>query len=217
MMKKLKKYLVISLLLFVSISIITNLYIISSTKSQIKTLDKLEKSQVILILWAWVRWNKLSDVAKDRADTAIEAYNKWLWEKILISWDNWQKRYDEVNAFKTYLLSTKIPEEDIFMDHAWFSTYDTFYRARSIFLVQSAIVVTQDFHLSRSLFLANIFWIKSQWLRADKHSYMKSDYYNLREFAARFKEFFKAAIFKPKPKYLWDKIDISWDWRITQD
>ena len=178
----------------------------------------LTKYQVWMILWARVYKNwRLSDILKDRTDTAIEFYNKWYFDKFLVSWDHGQKEYDEVNAVKNYLLNKWIKGNDIFLDHAWFDTFDSFYRAKNIFEIESLFIFTQEFHLPRSVYLAKKLWINNvYWIVSDKHIYLSQKTNNLREYLAKIKAFLEIQ-FWSKSKYLWDKILISWDWKVTWD
>ena len=74
--------------------------------------------------------------------------------KLLLSGDNGKTNYDEVKVMKNYCLKHGVPAKDIFLDHAGFSTYESMYRARDIFGVKSAVVVTQHYHEGRSLYTA---------------------------------------------------------------
>ena len=112
-------------------------------------------ADAIIILGAYVRPDgALSWILRDRLDTGLELYRAGLAPKILVSGDHGQKNYNEVQTMKDYLLDHDVPAQDIFMDHAGFDTYDSLYRARDIFQVKSAIIVTQNFHLPRALYIA---------------------------------------------------------------
>ncbi len=103
------------------------------------------------------------------------------------------------------------------MDHAGFTTYESVYRAKEIFEVKSLIVITQKFHLPRAIFICNQFGVQAEGIIADRQRYRGEIYYELREYFARGKAFLAAAIFKPLPKFLGDKIPITGDGRATQD
>jgi len=170
--------------------------------------DNLNK-QAALVLGAKVYNNgKMSDIFKDRVETAIKLYNEGKVEKILISGDHGRKDYDEVNAAKEYLLENDVVSEDIFLDHAGFDTYDSVYRARDIFQAQSLVIVTQDFHLSRALYIADKLGIDSCGVSADLHQYYGEEARNRREILAKVKAWLDI-VFNSKPKYLGDAIPLS--------
>ena len=71
-----------------------------------------------------------------------------------MSGDHGRVSYDEVNTMKDYAINDGIPSDDIFMDHAGFSTYDSMYRAKEIFGVKKIVIVSQKYHLTRALYIA---------------------------------------------------------------
>ena len=149
-----------------------------------------------------------SPMLRDRLDKGIELYKAGAAPKLLLSGDNGQERYDEVNAMKEYALNAGIPPEDIFMDHAGFSTYESMYRARDIFLVKKAIIITQRYHQYRALYTARGLGIDSYGVIAAPRVYAGQRYRDLREILARDKDFFKMIV-KPEPTYLGEAIPIS--------
>jgi vancomycin permeability regulator SanA len=118
---------------------------------------------------------------------------------------------------RRYLEDHGVPTEDIFMDHAGFDTYDTMYRARSVFQVQSAIVVTQRYHLYRALFLADSMGIDAQGVLCDNYRSARQIWYDFREFLARGKDLLNAWVLHPGPKYGGDAIPISGSGVATHD
>jgi SanA protein len=171
--------------------IIINFYIVKSTKNQVfSELKKIPQQQTALLLGARVYQNgRLSHVMEDRALTAVELYNDKKISKILISGDHGSTEYDEVNTIKDYLLRKGVDGEDIFTDHAGFDTYDSLYRARDIFEVDSIVVVTQKFHLPRAIYIANSLDVKSVGAIADKRKYRDKERQQIREVLARVKAF----------------------------
>lgn len=145
---------------------------------------------------------------QDRLDKGIELYKAGVAPKLLLSGDNGQEKYDEVNAMKDYVLNAGIPAEDIFMDHAGFSTYESIYRARDIFLVEKAIIITQSYHQYRALYMARGMGIEGFGVVSEPRTYGGQNYRELREILARDKDFFKMII-KPEPTYLGETIPIS--------
>ncbi len=191
----------------------------SSTTLPSETLQALDsfKGDCILILGAGLLPDGSPNLMlRDRLEAGIALYKEGFAPKLLLSGDNGQERYDEVNAMKKYVLEQGVPLEDIFMDHAGFSTYDSMYRADAIFDVKKAIVVTQKYHLYRSLYLAEGFGISPLGVYADQKSYFGQQKRDLREFLARNKDFIKMII-KPKPKFLGDIIPISGNGILSHD
>lgn len=181
-------------------------------------IETVSNAQVAIILGARIYSNNgVSAVVYDRLIKAVELYKEGKVKKILISGDHGQVEYDEVNTIKSWVLKYGVPEEDIFMDHAGFSTYESMYRAKAIFQIESAIVVTQRFHLARAVYLARKQGITTQGYAADRREYLHMSYNKRREFAARTKDFMLANIFKPLPTYLGKTIPITGDGRATQD
>lgn len=204
--------------LILALFVFTNERIISTTKDQIyANIDDLPESQAVLILGAKVYSNgNLSPYLRDRADTAIAVYSAGKAHKILISGDHGQDEYDEVNAIKDYVLLQGVPDEDIFLDHAGFDTYDSLVRARFVFNVTSLIVSTQDFHVARAVYIGNAQGIEIAGMSADiqKYENISRNYY--REYLARTKSFFDVLI-SAEPRFLGEAHSIDGDGRSTWD
>jgi SanA protein len=154
--------------------------------------------------------NDLSPILKDRVDMAIKLYELKKVSKIIVSGDNSTIGYNEVNPVRIYLLNKGVPDKDIFLDHAGFNTYSTMYRARDVFKVSSALVVTQSFHLPRSVFLARELGIDAHGVNADAGHILFKNY--IREAFANVKAALDL-ILKTKPKYLGAEIPITGDGR----
>lgn len=215
-----KKLIIFFIILILVIFFITwvNLYVLSFSKdSYYKNVDDLDKVYVWLVFWASVIWkNKPSDILKDRLDVAFEAYKKNKIEKIIVSWDNSIKNYNEPIVMQKYLIKVWVDLDDIYLDYAWFDTYDSLYRAKEIFWVNDIVLFTQWFHLKRAIYIAKKLWISVYWVETDLHIYKNENYNNRREIFARVKAFLNIEIFKPKPKYLWDTIEIISDEKINE-
>ena len=220
-MNKTLKRILISLLTMLIIGLIIifgiNLYVKSSTKQSIMSINDLNKDyDAILVLGAGLRNGKPSPVLKDRLDTAYEVYENGASNKIIVSGDHGTKTYDEVNVMKDYLTNKGVPSEDIFMDHAGFSTYESIYRAKEIFKAKRIVIVTQEYHLYRALYIANKLGLEAYGVGADPRQYVGATYREIREILARDKDFIKC-IFKPKPTYLGETIPVSGNGDITND
>ena len=210
---------IIVIFIFIGILIIfgINEYIKLSTKDKIiMERDITEDFNVALVLGAGLKNGKPSPVLKDRLDTALMLYKKNQVSKIIVSGDHGNKNYDEVNVMKNYLKNEGVLSEDIFMDHAGFSTYDSIYRLREIFNVKKVIIVTQKYHLYRSLYIAKKLDVDAEGISASKRHYAGELKFVLREVIARNKDFVKT-IFKPKSKYLGDAISVFGNGDITND
>lgn len=218
MIKKILKYGIIAVIIVVLILFVINWYVILSTKKQIVTNDysKLTDLDCIVVLGAGVWDDRPSHMLEDRLLTAIELYNKGVAPKIIMSGDHGRINYDEVNIMKNFAIEHGVPSEDIFMDHAGFSTYDSIYRAKEIFGADKIIIVTQEYHLYRALYIANKLDIEAYGVGADPRKYSGQLYRDFREILARNKDFIKT-IFKPEPTYLGDAIPVSGNGDVTND
>lgn len=113
-----------------------------------------------------------SVVLRDRVTTAADLYFSGKVEKILMSGDNRFVDYNEPGAMLNYALDLGVPREDIVLDYAGRRTYDTCYRARAIFGVTEALLVTQSFHLPRAVFTCNALGLSSEGVIADRRRYI---------------------------------------------
>ena len=109
-----------------------------------------------------------------------------------------------------------ILSQNIFMDHAGFSTYESLYRAKEIFCVEKMIIVTQEYHLYRALYIAEQLGIEAYGVASDQHVYGGQVMRDIREVAARCKDFMTAVI-KPAPTYLGECISIEGSGDLTND
>ncbi len=218
-MKKLLKYGIIIIIIIAIIVLGINLYVrISTNKQIIKENDYTELSDVdcIIILGAGIWEDKPSPMLEDRLLEGIKLYQNSVSDKIIMSGDHGRREYDEVNIMKNYAIEKGIPSENIFMDHAGFSTYESIYRAKDIFEAKKVVIVTQEYHLYRALYIANQLGLEAYGVGADPRQYVGATYRELREILARDKDFIKC-IFKPEPTYLGDTIPVSGNGDITND
>ena len=134
---KILNILLIIVLISIIITIIINYYIINTSKKRIlkeEDYSKLNNIDCILILGAGIWGDKPSPMLQDRLDEGIKLYKKGLSSKIIMSGDHGKEEYDEVNVMKSYAIEKGVPSKDIFMDHAGFSTYESVYRSKEVFL-----------------------------------------------------------------------------------
>ena len=218
-MKKLLKYGIIIIIIIAIIVLGINLYVrISTNKQIIKENDYTALSDVdcIIILGAGIWEDKPSPMLEGRLLEGIKLYQNSVSDKIIMSGDHGRREYDEVNIMKNYAIEKGIPSENIFMDHAGFSTYESIYRAKDIFEAKKVVIVTQEYHLYRALYIANQLGLEAYGVGADPRQYVGAAYRELREILARDKDFIKC-IFKPEPTYLGDTIPVSGNGDITND
>jgi SanA protein len=175
-------------------------------------------AQVALVLGAQVRPNgSPSGMLADRVTAAAELYKAGKVDKLLLSGDHGRAVYDEVGTMRMMLLAKGIPAQDIFTDHAGFDTWDSAQRARRVFDVDSAVVVTQKFHMARALYDARRAGLKVTGYIADKHRYGRvMRRLQVREAAARVKTL-GDAITGADPHFLGPEIPITGDGRNSWD
>ena len=217
-MKRITKIIVCLIIIILVIVLSINLYVTTVTKTKIKDIDEIDYTDIdcIIVLGAGIRGNNPSPMLEDRLLTSIDLYNQNISKKIIVSGDHGQENYDEVNVMKTYLISKGIPSENIFMDHAGFSTYDSIYRSKEVFEANKVIIVTQEYHLYRALYIAKELDLEAYGIKANRREYRFQFKRDIREIAARVKDFIKT-IFKPKPKYLGETIAVSGKGDVTND
>ena len=149
-----------------------------------------------------------SPMLKDRLDTGILLYRNGVAPKILLTGDNGTEEHNEIHVMLNYVKNAGVPEKDIFCDHAGFSTYDSLYRAQSIFEVERAIVVTQTYHEYRALYIAEKLGLTAKGIASDQDRYRGQPVREVREVLARIKDFGKCII-KPASQLSGDAIPIS--------
>ena len=212
---------ILAALLFacVLLTIAVNFYVMASVQDQIITPDEAASldADTILVLGARVWDNgQPSGILKDRIRTGIALYKTGSSGRLLMSGDHGRDNYDEVNAMKTFAIEQGIPSENIFMDHAGFSTYESLYRARDIFQVKTVVIVSQQYHLYRALYIANHLGLTAYGVSCDTRHYNPYLLFDLRETLARCKDFVYS-ILQPLPTYLGEQIPITGNGDLTND
>ena len=188
--------------------IIMNLYMFLTTFSDIISVEEaeeLENVDCIIVLGAGVR-----------PDKAIELYRQGVSHKVIVSGDHREDNYDEVNAMKRYLMEYDVPSNAIFMDHAGLSTYDSMYRAVHIFGVESAVIVTQKYHMYRAVYDAEALGIDAYGVNAEDVTYSGQTYREIREIAARVKDIMYC-IFEPEATEGGEPISLEESGDVTND
>ena len=166
------------------------------------TMDSVPAERVAIVFGAGLRYDGTpTAILRDRVETAVQLHQQGKVDKLLMSGDNSFVDYNEPEAMRQYALELGIPEEDIVLDYAGRRTYDTCYRANAIFQVQSAILVTQSFHLPRALFLCNWFGVESTGVETDNIYFRKISrfFWNTRELFATTQAAWDVYVTKPLP------------------
>lgn len=171
----------------------------------------------ILVLGCFVHEDgRPSDMLEDRLRRGIDLYQHGAAQKLLMSGDHGREDYNEVGAMKQYAIEAGVPSADIFMDHAGFSTYESLYRAQTIFGVDKILIVTQEYHLYRALYIAEALGIDAYGVSSDQRTYAGQASRELRETFARVKDMF-FVLWRPEPTYLGEAIPISGNGDLTND
>ncbi|MBW3623258.1 MAG: YdcF family protein [Armatimonadetes bacterium] len=160
---------------------------------------------VALVFGAGIRRGRPSPILYDRLFTAAELYRAGKVQKLLVTGDNGSLDYNEVAVMRRALMRMGVPGEDVVKDHAGFRTYDSCYRARDVFDVDRAILVTQAFHLPRAVYLARTMGIDAVGVRADRRPYTRESGYRWREWLACSWSWVELNITRPRPRFLGPK------------
>lgn len=225
--KKVRRILLISLIAVLALGIVgaavvfgIDAYVVHSTSDQLLTPEDaalLEDVDCIIVLGCKVKSNGVpSDMLEDRLRRGVELFHAGAAPKLLMSGDHGTMTYNEVQSMKQYAIDNEIASSDIFMDHAGFSTYESIYRARDIFQAKKIIIVTQEYHLYRALYIAEALGLEAYGVHADYRNYAGQTGMDIREILARNKDFL-TSIFKPKPTWLGEAIPIWGDGDLTND
>lgn len=217
MKKIIKRILIITIsILLVLTTGITALFLINShVKKSVEAriisesvAAELDDFDCIIVLGCGVKNDVPSAMLADRLSVGISLYKSGASASIIMSGDHGRVDYDEVNVMKQYAIDEGVPSEDIFMDHAGFSTYESIVRAKEIFEAERILIVTQQYHLYRALYIAEHFGLEAYGVSADLQSYRGQQTREFREILARNKDFF-SSIIKPKPTYLGEAIPVQ--------
>ena len=226
-MLKVKRCVIIAVILIAAFLVLgcasvfgINAYVKNSVQDRILSAEdaaKLADVDCILVLGCHVRDNGVpSDMLNDRLRRGVELFELGAAPKLLMSGDHGRTNYDEVDAMKQFAVDAGVATEDVFMDHAGFSTYESIYRAKEIFQAKKIIIVTQNYHLYRALYIAQSFGLDAYGVHADYRNYAGQSAMDTREVLARVKDF-GTSLFKPQPTYLGDVIPISGNGNLTND
>lgn len=204
-------------LAIVAVFAVTNVVTIVGSKGSVVSSDEasISSADAIVVLGASVFADGTpSGILQDRLDDGIALYFAGVAPKLIMSGDNGTESYNEVRVMKQYAIAQGVPSEDIFCDHAGFSTYESMYRAKYVFGCQRIVVATQTYHLYRALWSAKSLGMQATGVPSDYHEYQKQLQYDIREVPARTKDFFKA-LFRVPSTYVGDAISLDQDGDVT--
>lgn len=213
------KIMIIGIIILMIAIFSLNIYVVNNTKNEIvkeENVSNIDGVDCILILGAGIWGDNPSPMLEDRLKEGIVLYKQGTTKKIIMSGDHSREDYDEVKIMKEYAESEGVPSEDIFMDHAGFSSYDSVYRAKEIFGVQKMIIVTQKYHLYRSLYIAKKLGIEAYGIESNLRTYPGQVFREIREILARDKDYFKC-IMKPEASIMGEKISLDGSGDITNN
>lgn len=155
-----------------------------------------------------------SGILQDRLDDGIALYFAGAAPKIIMSGDNGTESYNECWAMKQYAISQGAPSEDVFCDHAGFSTYETMYRARHVFGADRVVIATQTYHLYRAVYDAQGVGMEAIGVPSDYGEYANQSWYDIREVFARTKDFFQV-LFSVPSTFVGDPISLDQSGDVT--
>lgn len=186
-------------------------YVVWSARAEILSQEEAPPANLdcILVLGCGVHADGTpTPMLRSRMTRAVELYQAGWADKLLLSGDNSGADYNEVATMKALALEGGVPEEDIVLDHAGFSTYDSLYRARDVFLAERLVIVTQEYHLSRALYLADALGLEAWGVAAAPRNDAGQIMRDAREILARDKAILWA-ILQPEPQFWGDPIPLA--------
>ena len=188
----------LGLLTFFLPRILTSIYAVFKTYS----VEEVPADRIAIVFGAGLRRDGTpTAVLRDRVETAARLYLDGKVEKLLMSGDNRFVTYNEPEAMRQYALKIGVPDEAMVLDYAGRRTYDTCYRARVVFGIESAILITQKFHMPRALFVCNALGIQAVGVPSENVYFLKRSriYWNFREQFATVTAFWDVLFKKPIP------------------
>jgi len=196
------KFILSTLILGSLLLVAARLIVVNTSSTQIINLDDAHDEKVAIVFGAGLlRDGTPTAILRDRVKTAADLYQAGKVEKILMSGDNRVVNYNEPAAMLNYAVQLGVPPEVIVLDYAGRRTYDTCYRARHIFGLESAILVTQAFHMPRAVYSCNELGVNAVGVIANNQTYRRSSqfYWNVREVLATITALWDVHINHPEP------------------
>ena len=191
--------------------VVANAATLLTTRDDVHVISDLEDygADAVVVLGASVLPDGTpSDILKDRLETAVALYQAGAARAIIVSGDNRTSHYNESEAMKRYCVELGVPSDDVYEDHAGYSTYESMYRVKQVFGCKRVIVTTQAYHLYRALFAVQGLGVEACGVASYQGVYDNQDLYSLREAAARTKDFFQT-IFRVPVEAAGDAVDLA--------
>ncbi|MEM1168066.1 MAG: ElyC/SanA/YdcF family protein [Cyanobacteria bacterium P01_H01_bin.35] len=184
-----------------------NFYVrVATSKYRYKNLEKVPAKPIAIVFGAGV-WadGTPTPMLADRVQGAVNLYKIGSIKKILMTGDNSTPNYNEVKAMQEYAINQGVSVENITLDYAGFSTYESCYRAKEIFGITQAVLVTQNYHLPRAVYTCRQLGVDALGLGTQDWGKFRNDSmrrYSIREFLAVLKALLEVHITRPKPTFL---------------
>lgn len=148
------------------------MYTTLATQAHVHTEADAPSAHVAIVFGAGLTRTGLpTPILRDRVETGVHLYQAGKVQKLLMSGDNRDQYYNEPAAMREYALSLGVPDTDIVVDNSGLRTYDTCYRAKYIFGLESALLVTQQFHLPRALYLCSAIGLQAEGVLAQNRRF----------------------------------------------
>lgn len=215
--KKHTKKLVSISIMGIAIVICVNFYVKSKTNDFIYNSEKeITPTNVGIIFGAGINGDRPSKYLKDRLDAGIRLYKSKKINKILLSGDNGSDEHDELTVMKTYCYQHGVDTTKIYIDYAGFDTYSTMSRAKNIFKIDKAVLISQKYHLNRAIYIGNKMGVQSVGFSANSGEYKGYKYVCFREYFSIFKSVID--VFRSrKPHFLGTEININGKSNYSKD
>jgi SanA protein len=184
-------------------------YVQLSNKSAITSnIEKVKAKKVAIVFGAGLKDGAPGHALAQRLDAGITLLKTGKVQKLLLSGDNGEDKYNELKAMAEYCIQQGVDTTKIFLDYAGFDTYSTLYRAKEVFGVTEAILVSQKYHLPRAIYIAGKLGLNCQGYASKQAGRFTTRKGRLREYAASIKAGIDIMRHR-KPKYLGTAIDLE--------
>jgi SanA protein len=212
--QKIKPFLLIVVFIFIIILSIPFYVKFSVRNKNFVKISNIGAREFAIVLGAGIKVNGTpGSYLKQRLDDAVILFRNGKIKKILLSGDNSKNDYDELSVMNNYLLQMGVPQNSIFADYAGFDTYSTMERAKKIFDIKEAVILTQGYHLPRSVYIANYKGIDA--IGFTTHSSYGKRRYFVREWLATIKSFLDC-MFNRKAEFYGIKVNTNTSSNIEQ-
>lgn len=192
---------IVIILIIIAVSTVGAIYsaVQRTAAPRVLSLHSVQPHPVGLVLGASIKGGAPNRVLQERLDTALILYQEGKVKKLMLSGDNRTVDHNEPEAMKHYLLERGVPEKDLILDYAGRRTYDSCYRMKEVFGIESLIIITQDFHLPRALYLCNSLGVDAVGIAADTNYPVQWLESYFREVPATIQAWLDIVFIKPTP------------------